>query len=420
MKRIIVMLLLSSSLLALVPTLVCANLGDTMQESVLKYGPASATGSPLILMYVHAPYHIWQSDDDTGHCVIAEFSPLDRATPFTASQCAELDAANLPAGLKLGDGPGWEVVPWTGGTRDLHTLSYQYTGADGTLFQAIVGQSLDDENSPWYDDRIYLNAAGIKVFKSSGKAQAAQAPADYRDDYNVQHLKLSNSELVVSYTSSLDGQWYHITEEQYASAQTEGVKLGRLLANRAAQGLAPQSLDESRVMVAGDGMKIFGRDTHYVKFYIDTAIETGSNELKRLNALLAARGTRLNNADASAAMDQLQDRKGKPPVAGGVWYDVAADTYSWIGPKFGHRMSEPADQFLSEVGGPIENSYPPSISKLDTDIARKNAARIEAEAKAKAAAGPTEAEKVQAQHDAQIRAENERALKSLPPKTDDE
>ena len=102
-------------------------------------------------------------------------------------------------------------------------------------------------------------------------------------------------------------------------------------------------------MVAGDGMKIFGRDAHYVKFYIDTAIETAWAEMKRINALLATRGTRLNNVDASAAMDRLQDAKGLPHVEGGVWYDVAADTYNWIGPKFGRQMSEPAVQFLSEV-----------------------------------------------------------------------
>jgi hypothetical protein len=58
------------------------------------------------------------------------------------------------------------------------------------------------------------------------------------------------------------------------------------------------------------------------------------------------------------------------------------------------------------------------IRKIDTDWARANAARIEAEKKAKEAAGPTEAEKLQAQHDAEIRESNERALKALPPKND--
>ena len=49
-------------------------------------------------------------------------------------------------------------------------------------------------------------------------------------------------------------------------------------------------------------------------------------------------------------MDRLQDALGKPRVKGGVWYDRATDTYNWIGPKFGRPMSEPASQFLHEVG----------------------------------------------------------------------
>jgi hypothetical protein len=61
---------------------------------------------------------------------------------------------------------------------------------------------------------------------------------------------------------------------------------------------------------------------------------------------------------------------------------------------------------------PIESGfYPPSVSEEDTDWARANAAPIEAEKKAKDAAGPTEEEKRQAEHDAEIRANNERALK---------
>ena len=51
-------------------------------------------------------------------------------------------------------------------------------------------------------------------------------------------------------------------------------------------------------------------------------------------------------------------------------------------------------------------------SERDADIALENAARIEAENKAKAAAGPTEAEKLKAQHDEQVRVDNERALKA--------
>jgi hypothetical protein len=57
-----------------------------------------------------------------------------------------------------------------------------------------------------------------------------------------------------------------------------------------------------------------------------------------------------SNAQASLAMNRLQDALGKPHVKGGVWYDPRTDTYNWIGPKFGRRMSEPASQFLTEVG----------------------------------------------------------------------
>src|SRR5271166_5583458 len=166
-------------------------------------------------------------------------------------------------------------------------------------------------------------------------------------------------------------------------------------------------------------MKMYGRDPVYVKFYIDVAIETATAEMKRLMAtnVRPSNAGRPSNAEASAAMDRLQDRKGKPRVKGGVWYDSATDTYNWIGPKFGRRMSEPAAEFLSEVGLqvlPIESPLdPPPIGKIDADWAIANAARIEAEKKAKAAAGPTKEELESAAHDAEIRANNERALKRL-------
>jgi hypothetical protein len=57
-----------------------------------------------------------------------------------------------------------------------------------------------------------------------------------------------------------------------------------------------------------------------------------------------------SNATASAAMNRLQDFNHRSHVKGGVWYDAATDTFNWIGPKFGRRMSEPRAQFLTEVG----------------------------------------------------------------------
>jgi hypothetical protein len=57
-----------------------------------------------------------------------------------------------------------------------------------------------------------------------------------------------------------------------------------------------------------------------------------------------------SNAEASAAMNRLQDAYGRPRVKGGVRYDATTDTFHWIGPKFGRPMSEPRSQFLSEIG----------------------------------------------------------------------
>jgi hypothetical protein len=56
--------------------------------------------------------------------------------------------------------------------------------------------------------------------------------------------------------------------------------------------------------------------------------------------------------------------------------------------------------------------------EIDADIALANAQRIETENAKRAAQGPSAAELQSAAHDAEIRASNERALKSLPPKTD--
>jgi hypothetical protein len=77
---------------------------------------------------------------------------------------------------------------------------------------------------------------------------------------------------------------------------------------------------------------------HHVAFYA------------RAQASRAAVVSRPTSAQANVAMDRLQDALGKPHVRGGVRYDRATDTYNWIGPKFGRHMSEPASQFLDEVG----------------------------------------------------------------------
>jgi Trypsin-like peptidase domain len=179
MKRIIVTLLLASSLLAFISRAL-ADLDDTMEESAIKYGPPTATGSPQILAYTHPPFRIWQSYDKTGHCVIAEFRPLDHAVLFTAHSLAELDCNNLPDAMIPGIGPGWEKVQWSGNSRGRNTFSFQYTGPEDTRYQVIIGQSRDDENGDWYEDRMYLNNAGIEVLKGFGlnavETTASDAP----------------------------------------------------------------------------------------------------------------------------------------------------------------------------------------------------------------------------------------------------
>jgi hypothetical protein len=56
----------------------------------------------------------------------------------------------------------------------------------------------------------------------------------------------------------------------------------------------------------------------------------------------------VTDEQATAAFNFLQDRLGKPHVKR-VWYDPGADSYTWIGPKFGKKMSMPRSQFDAEI-----------------------------------------------------------------------
>ena len=138
-------------LLAFVPRLALADLGDTRELARSKYGEPSATKTANILSYVHGRYRIWQTYVNDV-CAIAEFCPLDHG-PLTPGECRELDAANLP-GLTPGVGAGWERVQWP------NTVSYQYTGPQQTLYQVMESRDKDG----W--SRMYLNAVGIQWIKS--------------------------------------------------------------------------------------------------------------------------------------------------------------------------------------------------------------------------------------------------------------
>jgi hypothetical protein len=59
--------------------------------------------------------------------------------------------------------------------------------------------------------------------------------------------------------------------------------------------------------------------------------------------------TRLNQEQATVAMNNLQDALGKPRINGHVWYEAESDTYNWFGPKSHQHMSMPGTQFMAEV-----------------------------------------------------------------------
>jgi hypothetical protein len=79
----------------------------------------------------------------------------------------------------------------------------------------------------------------------------------------------------------------------------------------------------------------------------------------------------------------------------------------------GRILGSTPDKPLGLFAALLRTRATPSVSKIDIDWARANAARIEAENRAKAAAGPTKEELESVAHDAEIRANNERALKEL-------
>jgi hypothetical protein len=82
----------------------------------------------------------------------------------------------------------------------------------------------------------------------------------------------------------------------------------------------------------------FNRSEHLVSFY--------SRQAGRAESV--AKPSQISNAQATIAINWLQDSLGKPRVRS-VWYDAASDSFCWIGPKYGKQMSMPRGQFLDEV-----------------------------------------------------------------------
>jgi hypothetical protein len=67
----------------------------------------------------------------------------------------------------------------------------------------------------------------------------------------------------------------------------------------------------------------------------------------------------LTNEQATAAFNYLQDRL--KPHAKSVSYDSSSDSYSWIGPQYGKRMSMPRGQFEAEIWQEFIKPHPSEI-----------------------------------------------------------
>jgi hypothetical protein len=157
--------LLIAILLSCVPGLAFADLGDTIVQSTLKYGEPKPTGDVHVFGYVHDQLRIWQSYNDAGVCVIAEFSPLNHG-PLEGQVCADLACSNLPPALKLRSEFKLAQVQWHDSSRQRDTVSYQYTSMNSdSLYQLIVGQSREDTGG-WRYYRMYLNTEGIHLIKT--------------------------------------------------------------------------------------------------------------------------------------------------------------------------------------------------------------------------------------------------------------
>jgi hypothetical protein len=77
--------------------------------------------------------------------------------------------------------------------------------------------------------------------------------------------------------------------------------------------------------------------SHMVGFYAKAGVrEAGS--------------TRPSGAWAKAALNRFQDAHGRPRVQSDVVYDPRTDTYTWIGPVTGKRITKTSGVFLSDIG----------------------------------------------------------------------
>ena len=77
------------------PALAFARLGETLQESIAKYGKPSgytADGKPH---WAIDPWHVWEEFDATGRSNLIGYIRTD-GRPITADEASKIDKVNLP------------------------------------------------------------------------------------------------------------------------------------------------------------------------------------------------------------------------------------------------------------------------------------------------------------------------------------
>jgi hypothetical protein len=96
----------------------------------------------------------------------------------------------------------------------------------------------------------------------------------------------------------------------------------------------------------------FGESAHWWALQINTKVFgqlVNNIRQNEQDAPADASKQRLDQEQATMAMNRLQDALGKTHVSGHVWYEADTDTYNWMGPKSHRHMSMPGADFMRDV-----------------------------------------------------------------------
>jgi hypothetical protein len=137
-----------------------ANLFDSTAKTEQKLGQASIVLGNCRQYF----YGNWRVDcyfDSEGTCQSAGYTKLD-GTAISKEQADQLDAANLPASVLLGE--GWIDEHW-GESPTLRAKSWTYSKGSLLLFQVVSGWWRSDTTSGWQYQRNYSTRKGNDLVK---------------------------------------------------------------------------------------------------------------------------------------------------------------------------------------------------------------------------------------------------------------